>query len=88
MSSVANKDKIVSMSQETLGKMKDAFQDYASKNEGADVSGRIEEMTVAMKKGRCVSVAYGKVIEWRNVLGCLGYTEIEKDLNFNFQYHM
>lgn len=88
MTSKNQMNRIVSVNIDLLTKARDAFKQIMVDENVPALQNRINEVESAMKKGTMVSVDYGKLIEWRNILGCWGYTDIEKDFNFRFQYFL
>jgi len=88
MSSKNQANRVVTLSNELLTKIRDGYKQIMVEKDVPAMSSRIEEVERAMAKGAFVSVDYGKIIEWRNSLGCWGRTDLEKELNFSFQYHI
>jgi hypothetical protein len=88
MSKVSAENRVVSVSHETLVEAHKAFSDIMDAKGVSSMENRVSELSELLGKGSVVSVGYNRVIEWRNVLGCYGYVDVEKKLNFPFQYHI
>jgi nitric oxide synthase oxygenase domain/subunit len=88
MSSKNQANRMVTLSNELLTKVRDAYQEIMVEKDVPAMLNRVQELDSALEKGDFVSVDYGKIIEWRNSLGCWGRTDLEKELNFHFQYYL
>lgn len=81
-------NRVVTMSNELLTKIRDAYKQIMVEKDVPAMSRQVEEVEAMMERGSFVSVGYSKIIEWRNSLGCWGRTDLEDELNFPFQYHI